>query len=157
MSEKVTIYDVAAKANVSTSTVSRVLNDSPKVAEPTRSRVRAAMHELCYIPNWTARDLASGTAKRNVAAVEKSEVVNWTSPTKGIDRPLLSFEGDWHTVERKTIRRALLRHRRGGTSWVLVKTRLHGIQTFVALKLEEPHWMVKANTAQELATRILEA
>ena len=36
---KVTIYDVADRAGVAISTVSRVLNDSPDVSERTRQRV----------------------------------------------------------------------------------------------------------------------
>jgi LacI family transcriptional regulator len=51
------IKDVAAHAGVSVATVSRVLNDSPKVSEETRLRVRAAMRALRYRPNAVARSL----------------------------------------------------------------------------------------------------
>jgi len=57
-----TIRDVARRAGVSAATVSRVLNDSPLVLEPTRERVRAAVDELGYRLNATARNLSIGRA-----------------------------------------------------------------------------------------------
>jgi LacI family transcriptional regulator len=54
------IRDVAARAGVGVGTVSRVLNDSPGVAEETRARVRAVMDELGYRPSQTARNLSLG-------------------------------------------------------------------------------------------------
>ena len=56
----VTIRDVAKKANVGVGTVSRVLNDSPAVAEETRKRVIEAIKELDYFPNPIAQQLSSG-------------------------------------------------------------------------------------------------
>jgi DNA-binding LacI/PurR family transcriptional regulator len=57
-----TIRDVARHAGVSAATVSRVLNDSPLVLEPTRARVRASVDELGYRLNATARNLSIGRA-----------------------------------------------------------------------------------------------
>src|SRR3954454_10153611 len=57
-----TIRDVARRAGVSAATVSRVLNDSPLVLEPTRERVRASVDELGYRLNATARNLSIGRA-----------------------------------------------------------------------------------------------
>lgn len=54
----VTIYDVARRAGVAISTVSRVLNDSPDVSDRTRSVVGQAIEELRYHPSRTARSLA---------------------------------------------------------------------------------------------------
>src|SRR3954447_20435541 len=58
-----TIRDVARRAGVSAATVSRVLNDSPLVVEETRARVHAAVEELGYRLNATARTLSSGRAQ----------------------------------------------------------------------------------------------
>lgn len=52
-----TIKDVARLASVSYSTVSRVVNDSKPVSEPTRQRVLDAVRELNYVPNGMARSL----------------------------------------------------------------------------------------------------
>jgi LacI family transcriptional regulator len=56
---KVTIYEVAGKANVSLATVSRVLNYPEKVKVTTRERVMGVINELGYRPNAIARGLAS--------------------------------------------------------------------------------------------------
>jgi LacI family transcriptional regulator/LacI family repressor for deo operon, udp, cdd, tsx, nupC, and nupG len=56
----VTIGDVAAHAGVGAATVSRVLNDSPKVSDPTRARVLAAIELLDYRPSPLARGLSLG-------------------------------------------------------------------------------------------------
>lgn len=53
-----TVADVARAAGVSTATVSRVLNAPEIVAEPTRTRVLAAINALDYRPNVAARALA---------------------------------------------------------------------------------------------------
>src|SRR4051794_15839827 len=57
-----TIRDVARHAGVSVATVSRVINDSPLVLEPTRARVQAAVDALGYRLNATARNLSIGRA-----------------------------------------------------------------------------------------------
>jgi len=56
---KITIYDVARKADVSLATVSRVLNNPNRVKEKTRNRVLGVIKELGYRPNAIARGLAS--------------------------------------------------------------------------------------------------
>lgn len=59
----VTIKDVAKLANVSPSTVSRVITDHPRISDRTKKRVREAMAELGYHPNIIARSLASQSTK----------------------------------------------------------------------------------------------
>ncbi|MBD2867384.1 LacI family DNA-binding transcriptional regulator [Paenibacillus arenilitoris] len=54
---KATIKEVAAEAEVSTATVSRVLNNSLKVSEEARRRVNAAIAKLNYEPSAIARSL----------------------------------------------------------------------------------------------------
>jgi len=158
MAEKATIYDVAAAANVSTSTVSRVLNDSSKVAEPTRSRVRAVIRRLSYVPNGTARSLATGTVEREIASVEERKTAHEPSLADEADEPLLRFEGNWEKEECEIIRRAVRRRGDADTSWVLVKTHVRDSRAFIALKLDdEPYGMVRTSTAHELAARMRRA
>lgn len=56
--KRVTIYDVAKEAGVSLATVSRVINGSTVVKEPTRVRVQSAIEKLGYKPNAIAQGLA---------------------------------------------------------------------------------------------------
>ena len=51
------IQDVARLAGVSTTTVSRVLNNRGYISEETREKVNKAMKELNYFPNDVARSL----------------------------------------------------------------------------------------------------
>jgi len=63
----VTIKDVARKAGVSISTVSRVINESKPVSPEARRKVIKAIDELGYRPNEIARSLV--TKKSNVIGV----------------------------------------------------------------------------------------
>lgn len=54
-----TIHDVAREAGVGIGTVSRVVNDSPRVKPSTRERVQAAIDKLQYKPDPIARSMVS--------------------------------------------------------------------------------------------------
>ncbi|MEG0254218.1 LacI family DNA-binding transcriptional regulator [Vagococcus sp.] len=54
------IRRIAKLANVSTSTVSRVINNHPYVAEDKRQRVLKVMKDIDYVPNKNAINLSSG-------------------------------------------------------------------------------------------------
>jgi LacI family transcriptional regulator len=59
VNERSTIEDVAKAAGVSIATVSRVLNNTGKVADATRTRVMSAVGALGYSPSAAARSLAA--------------------------------------------------------------------------------------------------
>ena len=59
----VTIKDVAALAGVSPSTVSRTCKDNPSISRETKEKVRKAMLQLGYEPNFQASNLASQNSK----------------------------------------------------------------------------------------------
>ncbi len=60
---KATIRDVAKKANVSVSTVSRVINQKGYVHEETKVLVNKIIKELGFIPNQLARSLTNRSSK----------------------------------------------------------------------------------------------
>jgi LacI family transcriptional regulator, galactose operon repressor len=62
--DRVTIYEVAERAQVSISTVSNVLNKPDRVSPSTRQRVLAAADELGFIPKVQAVSLARRGAGR---------------------------------------------------------------------------------------------
>jgi LacI family transcriptional regulator len=68
-----TIIDIAKKAEVSFKTVSRVLNDNPRVAAELRARVLKAMSDLDYQPNLAARSLAGRRGYAIALLVDRSE------------------------------------------------------------------------------------
>ena len=61
--KSVSVKDVARLAGVSEQTVSRTVHDSPSVRPKTKERVRAAMRELGYRPNFAGRSLRRGKFK----------------------------------------------------------------------------------------------
>jgi LacI family transcriptional regulator len=63
MAKKITIKDIARKADVSVATVSYVLNDNRYVSPELRSRVEEAIQELGYRPNLVARSLRQSRTK----------------------------------------------------------------------------------------------
>ncbi len=64
-----TIRDVARLAGVSRGTVSRVLNNQPRVDPHTRVRVLQAIADLDFSPSALARGLSIGDRMRLAAAV----------------------------------------------------------------------------------------
>jgi len=62
-----TIKDIAIQANVSTATVSRVINDHPAVKDETREKIIKIIKENNYRPNTVARSLS--TNRSNIIGV----------------------------------------------------------------------------------------
>jgi DNA-binding LacI/PurR family transcriptional regulator len=58
--KKTTIVDIAAASGVSVTTVSRILNDKPDVAEETRERVLRVMEEHGFAPQSSWQQIRSG-------------------------------------------------------------------------------------------------
>ena len=92
LANSVTIYDIAKKANVSISTVSRVFNGNAVVNKNTKKRVQKIIQEMDYIPNAIARSLVSQSSKTIGLIV--SDVTNpfFTDVIDGIDN-ILSEQG----------------------------------------------------------------
>jgi LacI family transcriptional regulator len=79
-----TIYDVAARAGVSTATVSRVMNGT-KVAPELERAVRAAAEELEFVPNRTARTLRRQSSQVVALVIPDIENPFWTSVARGVE------------------------------------------------------------------------
>lgn len=79
------IRDVAIRAGVSTSTVSRVLSGKSIVNEKTRERVLLAVNELKYTPNTLAKSLKMGHT--NTVALMVPSIENHIFPeiTRGVE------------------------------------------------------------------------
>ena len=89
----ITMHDVARLAGVSIKTVSNVINDYQHIRPETRERVTAAIEELGYRPNLTARGLRSGRTGvisliipdlRNAYFAELADAVMRAADAKGL-------------------------------------------------------------------------
>src|SRR3990170_3042232 len=79
------LSDVAARAGVSVKTVSNVLNDYPHITARTRAKVEAAIAELDYKPNVSARSLRKG----RVGGIAFAPAPGADLPPKVASRPLV--------------------------------------------------------------------
>ena len=121
MNKLKSIEDIAVLAGVSKSTVSRALNDSPRIGSPTKKRVRAAARRLGYEPNYIARSL---TQKRtNAVGVILEDILNpfFTEVAKGIETVLrkngytmLLTSSGYRAEEELGLARTLLRNKVDG-------------------------------------------
>ncbi|OAB45361.1 LacI family DNA-binding transcriptional regulator [Paenibacillus glacialis] len=68
----VTIKDVAKKAGVSPSTVSRVLSNHPRISRETSRKVKIILDEMGYHPNIMAQSLVSKTTNSICVILPKS-------------------------------------------------------------------------------------
>jgi len=83
------IRDVAKAAGVSHTTVSLVMNQDPRVSEPTRLKVQAAIAALGFVPNATARKLASGRTGVLAAVIPQLASAFSVQALRGIEAGLV--------------------------------------------------------------------
>lgn len=79
-----TIRELAEYTHTSIATVSNVLNEKAGVKEATRQKVLAAVQELGYRPNITARNLRSGRSRTAGIISEDLTVFNAPEIIDGI-------------------------------------------------------------------------
>jgi DNA-binding LacI/PurR family transcriptional regulator len=84
--------DVAARAGVSNQTVSRVVNGHPHVSAITRSRVLAAIAELGYRRNLSARVLATGRSNIVGVVAQNTTLFGPSSMVQAIGEAALSAD-----------------------------------------------------------------
>lgn len=82
-----TLKEVAEKANISITTVSRVINDPEKVKPKTRERVRLAMEALHFQPNRVAQRLRGTKGRSKLLGLIIPEIQNqfYSSIVRGIE------------------------------------------------------------------------
>lgn len=113
--KRVTIQDIADKAKVSKSTVSRVLNDTTPVAPEKETAVLAAMAELDYQPNIFARGLASGQSMtvgaltQNIGSPFYDAIMGGIiQGFQGSDYSPIFADGQWQTDVEERVLQTLL-------------------------------------------------
>lgn len=86
--QKVTIYDISEKLNVSAATVSRALNDNPKISLKTRELVMETAKEMNYQQNQLAQALKSGKSHNVGIIVPFINRTFFSSVIRGIEEEL---------------------------------------------------------------------
>jgi DNA-binding LacI/PurR family transcriptional regulator len=84
-SRPASIRDVAAAAGVSYQTVSRVINEHPRVKQSTRELVLATIEDLGFRPNRAARVLAGGPADSITVITSNTTLYGYASALQGIE------------------------------------------------------------------------
>jgi len=80
----ITIADIARIANVSTATVSAVLNEKPTVAPETRTKVLDVIKKLNYRPSGVARSLSSRKTKSIGLVIKEIDNPYFAKVMKGV-------------------------------------------------------------------------
>lgn len=152
LADVVGVKDVAARAGVSVGTVSNVLNRPEIVSEAPRSLVMAAIDELAFVRNESARELSPGRSRTIgliVLDVGNSSFTDLargkTSPMKRVFCVVLGNSADDISREEKFV--TLLDERRfqgvfidpvGESSERLERLRKRGIHAVLVDRLADP-------------------
>lgn len=90
--QRITLEDVAQVAGVSTMTVSRVINNTGRISDETRSHVQKIIDQLGYRPNRVARALV--TNKSFLVALIQPDITNpyFSEVFQGVEDVLREFE-----------------------------------------------------------------
>lgn len=88
MNEKTTIYDIAERLKISAATVSRALNNSPKISEATRKLVFETAEKMNYKQNRLALALKSGRSNNVGVIVPHINRTFFSNVIRGIEEEL---------------------------------------------------------------------
>ena len=86
--DKVTIYDISKRLNISAATVSRALNNSPKISLKTRELVMTTAKEMNYKQNRLALALKSGKTNKVAVVIPFINRNFFSSVIRGIEEKL---------------------------------------------------------------------
>ncbi|MBC5842099.1 LacI family DNA-binding transcriptional regulator [Flavobacterium sp. F-380] len=88
MSNKTTIYDIAKELNITAATVSRALNNNPKISSATRTLVMSTAAKMNYKQNKLALALKSGKSNNVGVIVPRINTNFFASVIRGIEEEL---------------------------------------------------------------------
>ncbi|KDN55827.1 LacI family DNA-binding transcriptional regulator [Flavobacterium seoulense] len=88
MTEKTTIYDIAKELNITAATVSRALNNNPKISQSTRKLVLETANRMNYKQNRLALALRSGKSNNVGVIVPRINTNFFASVIRGIEESL---------------------------------------------------------------------
>jgi LacI family transcriptional regulator len=83
--DKTTIHDIARKLNITASTVSRALNNNPRISDETKKAVKKAAVKLNYQPNHIAAALRNGRSNILGIIVPTADRSFFASVVRGVE------------------------------------------------------------------------
>ena len=96
MGGKTTIYDIAKKLDITAATVSRALNNNPKISENTRKLVLETAAKMNYKQNMLALALRSGKSNNVGVIVPRIDSNFFASVIRGIEEEL--YPEGYHVI-----------------------------------------------------------
>ncbi len=156
-SRAATLHDVAAKVGVSAITVSRALNSPGLVSEKLRGQILAAVDELGYVPNRSARTLVSSRSHTvavlipslsNTVFIDTLAGINEVLDTKGYQILIGNTAYDDEKEER--LLRAYLSHAPDGVLLTGTRQRPEMRQRLAKLGIPAVHMMELDPTNERL-------
>ena len=96
MTKKTTIYDIAKKLNITAATVSRALNNNPKISKSTKEIVLRTAAEMNYEQNKLAQALKNGKSFNVGVIVSRIDSNFFASIIRGIEEEL--FNHGYHVI-----------------------------------------------------------
>tara|TARA_R110002050_G_scaffold987_7_gene6797 strand:+ start:983 stop:2005 length:1023 start_codon:yes stop_codon:yes gene_type:complete len=96
MTKKTTIYDIAKKLNITAATVSRALNNNPKISEKTKELVFKTASGMNYEQNKLAQALKSGKSFNVGVIVPRIDSNFFSSVIRGIEEEL--YPEGYHVI-----------------------------------------------------------
>ena len=100
MKKKTTIYDIAKSLDITAATVSRALNDNPRISKTTRELVLATATKMNYKQNRLALALKSGRSKNIGVVVPYINRNFFSSVIRGIEDEL--YPKGYHVIISQT-------------------------------------------------------
>ncbi|MFW5891944.1 MAG: LacI family DNA-binding transcriptional regulator [Bacteroidota bacterium] len=89
--KKITIQDIARELNTTSSTVSRALNDNPRISKKMRKAVQEFAQKHNYQPDFRAASLRKGSGKTIGVMVPKIDRHFFATVLSGIDEIITSY------------------------------------------------------------------
>ncbi|QOD60216.1 LacI family DNA-binding transcriptional regulator [Polaribacter haliotis] len=96
MSKKTTIYDIAKELNITAATVSRALNNNPKISSKTKELVFETAKKMNYEQNKLALALKSGKSYNVGVIVPRIDSNFFSSVIRGIEEEL--YPAGYHVI-----------------------------------------------------------
>jgi hypothetical protein len=100
-----TIHDIANIAGVSSTTVSRVLNESKRASSKTRSRVQAVISDLKYRPNAHAIELVRSRSQRKGWSKIQGEPIGDGRSSRQLNRNTITRSSRSYESELELLRK----------------------------------------------------